>query len=477
MWFGILEIGNNMLFMVQKSMNIIPPPTNRFVVPQFQEELARVGLSPQKLSDFSQVLNQYNGNIEKPSISSEILVIDAMNIYRTSAKCVCHNHQSVFRKGKFGDFQSFASFWTVFVPLIIKNHYSRETSENGLIIDLVTRPSDWERGYDNHPCSHDENGDDHITHRNDFLHIANNDNMIEVSCSQNYLQCSLDVIQSYIDREFSTLSIKPVVRYSICLENQQIIGKSTNLDREKNKQSRGIDDLLCIKKILFYARNGLHAKLITCDNQLTNAILIQKNTVKGYKQQKTREHLTGNYRNDTVTLDIDTIPVDFTEVYISTNLNRPMIYPHSSFGFWEDLSGEELKIQGMVYSPGDYFQSPSDFLSCIRSDASCLKFQIKRKGPLRGIVGESKTHFLQHQVVLDVSRSHDASNHVPDDELRQEVKLDSSNLRICVDLFKGRKCDPNIFMEFRDMLQYYMTAVRDFAVTDTLHLTYLQRQL
>ena len=448
-------------------MNIIPPPTKNYIVSQYEDELSRVGLSPRKLSSFSKGLNQYDGNIETLSIPSEILVIDAMNIYRTSAKCVCHKHQSVFRKGNFGDFQSFASFWTIFIPLIIKNHYSRGTSENALVIDLVTRPSDWERGYENHPCGYDDNGEDHITHDNDFLHIENKDNMVNVSCINNYLQCSLDVIRSYIEREFNTSVIKPIVRYSICVEDQQVLNRDTNLDKEKNKQSRGIDDLLCIKKILFYARNGLHAKLITCDNQLTNAVLLQRDNTKCYN--KTREHLVGNHRNDTVTLDIDTIPVNFTEIFISTKSDHPSIYPHSSFGFWEDLSGEELKIQGMLYAPGDYFQSPSDLLSCIRSDSSCSKFQIRRKGPRRGVVGESKTHFLQNQVILDVSYSHDAHNHVPGDEQRQKVKLDSSHLKICVDLFKGGRCDPSILLDFTNMLQYYMTSIRDFAVMDTVH--------
>ena len=438
----------------------------------FKNQLNARGISVKKNSEISINNNKYEDHIKNIQSNSEILIIDAMNIYRSSSKCVCNNHQSILRIGELNDFQSFASFWTIFITLILNNHYVKEKADVPLVIDLVTRPSDWKRGYVNHPCSYDENGEDHITNSNEFVHIENKESMLEVSCKRTYLQCSMDVIREYVKNKYDHLQhLKPIIRYSICFEDQEIVpSQGSSLEKAKNKQIRGIDDILCIKKALFYSRMGFVTNFLTCDKQVSNSVMVQKNNTPGFSNEKIDEDTSSNvYSDHTATIHIDSTPVDFKEIYISNNNNKPMLYTHSSINIWEDLTGNDQKFKGFTFAPGDYFKNPSHLFSCINSDSSCKKFTIRRKDPLPGhtrtIDEQDRFYFKRTQIILDVSRS----NNVTTTPFLTNIEIETPSWnRECTQFFMKKECDIKNFEDFKNMLKFYMTALQDFAVMDTI---------
>jgi len=329
-----------------------------------------------------------------------IFVIDALNVFRSAAKCLCNNgHASLFHPGQNKDFKSFCIFLSLYIHAIIMDHYSSGDEEiEKLIIDVVCKPSNWKRNYEGSPCD-----DNNISEDSAFMNITkDSQNMFEISCLNNYMMCTNSIVQAFIEEQ--NYREKPIVMFSVAIPEQDINPDipDTILNRRKN-EVHGIDDILAIKKVFIYRQKypNYLVKLITCDTMKTNSM--QKiNPTGGIKEERREDVSSPNFRDHTRYIDVKSPPVDIAEVSIGL---KSVIYSHSAIDFWDEI--RNTSFRDVLITPFEQWQPPSVELSrCLYDQSNCKKFYVRRIHP----IGKSKTRdpflrefFSPRQITLDVS--------------------------------------------------------------------------
>lgn len=395
-----------------------------------------------------------------------ILVIDSLNIFRSAAKCLCQKSMgSLLQAGDTLDFKSFCLFLSLYIPAIIKNHYDEARKygdKQQLILDMVMKPSNWKRDYNESPCY-----GDNITQDGDHQRISKDENnMWEISCDKNYLRCVVDIVKENIEKfEFITGEMKPIVRYSIAMPEQhlevQYRGNDDHIQTRKIKEINGIDDLLSIKKVFSYRQVYPRAtiRLVTCDNQKSNGIgttYVKQDGTIGVKLQRPEEHIVGDYLQHTVTLNIKSPPVDIAEVYIGENTS---VYSHSALDFWDEIN--DTSMGGVLYSPFQNWNPPTvKILQCLYDLDTCQHVYIRRKNALSGHKckdEEARFFFLKNQIILDVSKSRQLTyDHTVYDNAILSKPTDMIIMRMCVQSFQNKVCDESTMREFKNILGNYL---------------------
>ena len=417
-----------------------------------------------------------------------VLVLDSLNIFRSSAKCLCDNGMNdLFTNGEFGDFKSYCLFLAVYIPSIIHDHFlsyrehddlihdddsvksdgpedesSNEHDIPFLILDVVTKPSKWKRLYQGSPCD-----EGNITEEGRHRNIEkDSDEYMEVSCETNFLRCVRDVVAGYIEGyEYREGEHKPMVRFSVAIQEQTIgvsyTGPNDEIRKKKIDDISGLDDILAIKKVFAYREvlPGANVRLITCDTQKYNVLDDIRVTENGIKTKSVAliYNTGGNYRQHTVTLPIKSPVVDMTEVFMDTE-GVSSLYSHPAVDFWKGISN--LEISGVLFSPFNHWSPPQvSLLKCMWQQSSCKQLTIKRKNPLRGRdCGDQimRHKFVDNQIVLSVgqARSIQYGDGVIDHTFIDDP-IHMNSLRTCIRVFNNKTCDRATMGEFEDILSRY----------------------
>jgi len=211
---------------------------------------------------------QNNGLIPKT-----VLVIDTLNLYRSSLMGLCKNNgRSVFTNGG-KDFTDMCKYISIMVPGILDDHFSSEGAQNEIIVDMTMKLSDWERGYPDSVCDHvDENNG-----KQDGYLITD---VFSVSCTNSRkLKSSMLSIINFINTDplVSPHKSKIFIKFSIAVPNEivrDIREEDDNQTRERLQAFRSLDDILALKKLMIYGVKYPDAKvkLIACDKQVSNTI-------------------------------------------------------------------------------------------------------------------------------------------------------------------------------------------------------------
>jgi len=395
-----------------------------------------------------------------PQVRSKatILVIDALNVYRSSAKCLCNNgHRSLFSPGKINDFKSFCIFLSLYIPAIILDHYSSEEEEiEQLVIDVVCKPSNWIREYDDSPCD-----DDNILDDSKFMNITKRtEDMFLVSCLKNYIICANSVVQAFIDEQ--SFREKPIVNFSIAIPEQDMDPSVTDtiLQRRRN-EVHGVDDLLAIKKTFTYMEKypgpNYLVRLVTCDTMKTNSI----QTIKpngGFKENRREDVSSSNFYDHTRYIDIKSPPVDIAEVSIGSK--KTNIYSHSAIDFWDEI--QNTSIKNALITPFEQWEPPSvEILRCLYDQSNCKGFSVRRLN----ILPRSRTRdsFLQNffpsnQIALDILMAKNLTDHglIHTNLLRDPMELIPVNARDCIRNLQNKTCNIEDLDEFIAILTQYV---------------------
>ena len=299
-----------------------------------------------------------------------ILVLDSLNIFRSSAKCLCdRNMEDIFELGVHSDFKSYCLFLAVYIPAIITDFFQNEREENNgnqiLMLDIVTKPSNWLREYTDTPCNHINVGSEHID-----VKKQEDEGFLNVSCNTNYLACVKDTIKSFVDNyQYIQGEIKPFVRFSVAIQKQNVLvtspdGETDQIRSKKVSDLRGLDDLLAIKKVFKYreAFPECSVRLITSDTQRSNVIdEIKFKSDGNYSISPVSpiERLEGNgHLSHTVELPVKSPVVDITEVFVDIHENISHNITHQAGKFWKEIGNKS--ISNVIFSPHSQWGSVSD---------------------------------------------------------------------------------------------------------------------
>lgn len=380
---------------------------------------------------------------------------------------MCDNGlRDIFAEGEFGDFKSYCLFLAVYIPAIIHDHFVSYRGDgvpvDHLVLDIVTKPSNWKRYYEGSPC-------DHVTPDGRHVHVdKTGDHTGDVSCRINFLKCVAEVVQEYVDNyTYLEGEIKPLVRFSIAFQEQtidiQYDGPNKSIISKKIDDISGIDDILAIKKVMAYNETFPEAdiRLVTCDTMKSNIldrVSLGQNGQLKTKSVPLEEYTIGNYRQHTVTLPIKSPVVDIAEVFFYAGEAGSSLYSHSSREFWDGIS--KLSIKGVLWSPFAHWNPPKvSILRCLYEQSSCKDIKIRRKNPLssRKCTDETqREYFVSSQIVLSAQRAQQITY---GDGIIQTIVEDPESMEAmndCIRMFNNKSCDTETMLEFKSLMDRYM---------------------
>ena len=390
-----------------------------------------------------------------------ILVVDALNVYRSSAKCLCNNgHKSLFPPGKNNDFKSFCIFLSLYIPAIILDHYSSEDEEiEPLVLDIVCKPSNWVRKYEGSPCD-----DNNILDDSKFMNITKDTkDIFLVSCINNYMMCTNSVVQAFIDEQ--NYGKKPIVNFSVAIPEQDInpFTSDTILQRRKS-EVHGIDDLLAIKKTFMYRKKypNYLVRLVTCDTMKTNSMQRINPTGGGIKEERREDVSSPNFRDHIRYIDIKSPPVDIAEVSIGSTMTS--IYSHSAIDFWNEI--ENTYFRDVLITPFEQWEPPSvDILRCLYDQTNCKRFSLRRVNP----IGRSSTRdtflkqfFPTSQIALDIHMAKKLNDNglYHTNLLRDPIELIPVDARECIKNLQNKSCNVDELNDFLLILRQQVEEIR-----------------
>ena len=388
----------------------------------------------------------------------QVLVIDALNVYRSASKCLCESgHRELLLPGGDNDFKSFCIFLSLYIPSIIIDHHMGSDDEK-LIIDVVCKPSNWTRDYQGSPCD-----DNNILNDSKFMNITKDEqNMFKVSCLNNYMMCTNSIVQAFIEEQ--NYREKPIVTFSIALPEQDINpGISDPILIRRKKEIHGIDDILAIKKVFMYRQKYLNSDnritLITCDTMLTNSM--QKINATGGIREERREYISNQTTSDIRYIDVKSPLVDITEVSIGS---RTDIYSHSAIDFWDQI--ENTSFNDVLRTPFEYWNPPNvEVLRCLYDQSNCKKFSIRRTFPVRKSRerDDFRRHFfLSNQLTLDVTMAKELTinNGLIQNNLLSvligPLTYPPVDSRKCIQNFQNKSCNMKDLNDFVSILKLYI---------------------
>lgn len=297
-------------------------------------------------------------------IPETVLVIDTLNLYRSSLMGLCRNPgTSVFTNGG-DDFTDMCKYISIVVPGILDDHFSTDGDKNSILIDMTMKLSDWGRDYVDSVCNHVNMGNG----KQDGYNITD---VFSVSCTNSKkLKSCMTSVKNFINTDsiLSPYRERVFVRFSIAIPNEivrDIREEDDNQTRERLGAFRSIDDILALKKLMIYGVKYPDAKvrLIACDKQVSNTIPSVDRDMPLDTREKRKAHnndvdrtnihyssqkhknvtsgvtaLTGIVQDfHTRTQQIRNPAVNINEVNITSSVyDIGTLFKHTAYKFWEN---------------------------------------------------------------------------------------------------------------------------------------------
>ena len=315
-----------------------------------------------------------------PSVKPKIIILDILNLYRAGVKPMCaqrDKYQNAVYDKAIGDgttteFRGMCCWMCLYIPALI----NRFKSNRYILIDAIIK-------LPHKVYSTSNSCNDTFKGNHDFMNTKN-------ACDDShYLHASFSVIQSYIK---SRSDINADVRYSMCIPEFMYDMKNSNIEKQMIKDSSRYDDLIAIKKAIYYRSYDETCHVIACDKQESNGIpgdlLIQK---YHFNDDKTEKEM----RMGTLHFNVKEIMFHFYETHIR-------IITHTPGTFWgtqRDIS----RYRSLIKRPCQFYPCGKGILSYI-SEQCTNPFFVHLGGKGQRIrVGDHGSLIISTDVLQNVS--------------------------------------------------------------------------
>ena len=328
-------------------------------------------------------------NIIPESSDPVVLVIDLLNIYRLSFLGMCETsqeeqkHSDYIGGSGYGEFDGICAFMCIFTLSLLHSVKLKYDDKRSVIIEIVLKPPHAfrrTRGCDMSSEGVFKNRDYDMKH-------------IKYACNNaNIFHAAIDAITTHVSKDDRFNSDLYHIKFSFCMgEDYSIDDQNASNKYEKSDESlgnlSGYDDLLCLKKAIFYSDiygTSQDICVLSCDKQISNQEVIppgkprklDEDIVGRSKKMRSHDSIPPSKHDKESPIDrpyqYEAFDISIIEnkPILTINLKSPIVkinesiyyrkqytkFVHESNGFWGDDTYTKPHY-GLVQAPCEFFDN------------------------------------------------------------------------------------------------------------------------